>query len=37
MADEARVDQGDAAVGGNGREKPCGLGRVGGGPYVEAQ
>ncbi len=37
MADEARVDQSDAAIGGNGREEPCGLARVGGGLYVEAQ
>jgi hypothetical protein len=37
MADETGIDQCDAAVGGDGREQPCGLGRIGGDLYVEAQ
>lgn len=37
MADKTGIDQCDAAVGGDGREQPCGLGRIGGDLYVEAQ
>jgi len=37
MSDEAGVDQGDPAGGGDIREESRGLGRVGGGLYVEAQ
>ncbi|MET9918226.1 hypothetical protein ABZZ04_14185 [Streptomyces sp. NPDC006435] len=37
MADETGIDQCDAVVGGDGRDQPCGLGRIGGDPDVEAQ
>ncbi|MCX4793514.1 MULTISPECIES: hypothetical protein [unclassified Streptomyces] len=37
MTDETGVDQCDAAVGGDVGEQPCGLGRIGGDLYVEAQ